>query len=434
MKTTLLSFVLIFVFGFCGMSSVQAQATYTSKPGGGNWSDPNTWVVTGNHGGFMTPTNRVQRNGQDDNNSIVVIASAVRLDRNYSVAGNQGRLVINAGASLVEDQAGRALAFGQQQGADEVRLEVNGLLQVTTASFYKADVDVASSGVLRTACNLSLANQSNIEVEAGAVVDVDGNLVVRQGNPSLIGTGTLSISGCVLTQGNGSLNGLFGPGLRVCVEGNPVSNCSTDPEDSRLECNTRVQEAITVNGCRAPLPVELISFTARYADQQVLLNWATAQEKNSASFNVERSADGKAFETISTVEAAGESSSRRNYTFADRRPVGGTSYYRLKQIDRDGTFTHSAVLAVQAGRITSNELQAYGRNGQLNVEMQASAPCKALRVMDSMGRVLYTENINEDNTGSFVRQIPLQRTGNGVYIVQAITTEGTVSRKFMMLE
>ncbi|QHJ09423.1 T9SS type A sorting domain-containing protein [Hymenobacter busanensis] len=414
------------------MGSVQAQCTYTSKPGGGAWSDPNTWVISGNANGHLVPTTQLQRNGQDANNSIVIIASDVRLDRDYLVGGDNGKLIINAGASLVEDQAGRSLAFGEQQKADQVRLELNGLLQVSRASFYKADADLGSRAVLRTSCSVALANQSNLDIEAGAVLDIDGNLMVRQGNPSLVGSGTLSISGCVMTQGNGSLNGLFGPNLSVCIQGG-ASSCAVAEEDRGLQCNPRALDAITVNGCRQPLPVELVSFTARYADRQVVVQWATASEKNSASFAVERSADGKSFETVTTTEAAGNSSSRRSYTAADRRPLSGTSYYRLKQIDLDGTFTYSTALPVTAGSLGSEQLQAYGRAGLLNVEMHGNAPCHMLRVLDSMGRVLYTETLTDAPTGSFVRQLPLQHTGTGVYIVQAVTTEGTVSRKFMML-
>ncbi len=98
-----------------------------------------------------------------------------------------------------------------------------------------------------------------------------------------------------------------------------------------------------------PLPVEFLSFSGRTEGSHVLLDWETASELNSSHFEVERSMDGVEFTAIGTVKAAGDSKSRLLYIFTDRNAAqnyGGTIYYRLHQIDTDGSSQYSQVVQV----------------------------------------------------------------------------------------
>ena len=99
----------------------------------------------------------------------------------------------------------------------------------------------------------------------------------------------------------------------------------------------------------APLPVELVSLSAKPVGRTTQLEWATATESNSASFAVERSRDGRAFETIGEVGAAGASVRVIEYRFTDGAPAAGTNYYRLRQRDLDGTETLSNVISTSFG-------------------------------------------------------------------------------------
>jgi hypothetical protein len=96
------------------------------------------------------------------------------------------------------------------------------------------------------------------------------------------------------------------------------------------------------------LPVKLISFTAEVEDNTfVKLNWITESEINNNYYTVERSKDGEIFESIGTVDGAGNSNSTIEYTMLDNNPYIGTSYYRLKQTDFDGKFEYLGVVAVK---------------------------------------------------------------------------------------
>lgn len=95
-----------------------------------------------------------------------------------------------------------------------------------------------------------------------------------------------------------------------------------------------------------PLPIDLLSFTARAKDRQVYLDWATAQERNGSHFEVERSQDGRKWEVIEKVTAQGNTIRVANYNTIDTDPYYGISYYRLNKVDRDGASEYSEVRRV----------------------------------------------------------------------------------------
>lgn len=435
MKTSILSLALVAVTTLGGASHVCAQTTFTSKSGGGKWSDPNTWVVTNGSNNRLAPTPPATTRTQAATNDIIVITSPVVLDQDYSVTGDEGKLTITAGGSLVEDAPGRTLSFGSQSRPDETRLVTNGVLRVSSLNFYKADADI--NAPLQAACSITLANQSTLNVDSN--VAIDGNLVLLQGNSYITtdasASASLSIDGCVMTQGNGRglVRDLFDADLRVCISGES-SDCGVATAGVKgLECNSYAAEQITLNGCARPLPVQLVSFTARNQASGVQLSWTTATELNAASFTVERSADGTNFQPVTTVRAAGTSATTRTYSATDATSATGTSYYRLRQTDLDGTVAFSQVVSVAATALAQSEMVVYGTAAALTVDLELTGVCQALRIMDSMGRILRTETLPGGQTGSFRRQITLGPSApGGVYLVQALTSTGVVSRRVLV--
>lgn len=102
----------------------------------------------------------------------------------------------------------------------------------------------------------------------------------------------------------------------------------------------------TRDNTSSPLPIELLSFNAELRENQVDINWTTATEINNNYFIIERSADGVTFEPIKKVKAAGNSTSVIHYKEIDYNPLTEISYYRLKQIDYNDTYTYSKIIAV----------------------------------------------------------------------------------------
>jgi hypothetical protein len=97
----------------------------------------------------------------------------------------------------------------------------------------------------------------------------------------------------------------------------------------------------------APLPIELLAFNGKKKGANIELEWVTASELNNDYFIIEKSLDGIEFEQVGTiVDGAGTSNNQRYYQLTDSEPYPGMNYYRLKQVDFDGSFAYSEIKAV----------------------------------------------------------------------------------------
>jgi hypothetical protein len=97
------------------------------------------------------------------------------------------------------------------------------------------------------------------------------------------------------------------------------------------------------------LPVEMTDFTARLVENPqpaVLLEWATATELNNKGFFIEHSMDGLHWSALGFVPGNGTTTDPHDYSFQDEKPLPGTNYYRLRQIDFDGREEFSKVVSV----------------------------------------------------------------------------------------
>lgn len=163
-------------------------------------------------------------------------------------------------------------------------------------------------------------------------------------------------------------------------------------------CASSVAVVITVNNI--PLPVELISFTAQWNEKMPTLFWVTAMEKNSAYFDIERSYDGRTFSAIGKREAAGTTSSRTNYQFVDdklRQGTTATVYYRLRQVDVDGTFVYSPVRTLRvAGAAQVFNAEAFPNPYDKTMSVQFNAfgtDAVTLTVRNVLGQTVLTKTV-----------------------------------------
>jgi hypothetical protein len=176
-----------------------------------------------------------------------------------------------------------------------------------------------------------------------------------------------------------------------------------------------------------PLPVELVSFTAKVRSNTVVLNWVTASEKNNRGFEVQRSATGKEadFVTVLNKEGQGSSTTQTKYEVVDTRPIVGLSYYRLKQIDFDGKTTTTKAIAV---RSTLGEVSLFPNPTQGDVTIQVpqgTAENLPVRITDLSGRQVKAGVLGADG------KLNTADLKTGTYIV--IIGEGTqaVTRKMV---
>ncbi|MGI4760058.1 MAG: T9SS type A sorting domain-containing protein [Janthinobacterium lividum] len=178
---------------------------------------------------------------------------------------------------------------------------------------------------------------------------------------------------------------------------------------------------------RAPLPVQLLSFTATRQGTAVRTAWATASEKNSAYFVVQRSADGRTFADVEKVAAQGNSLRRTDYTSLDALPLAGLSYYRLRQVDLDGTVAYSPVVSVRFdGQAAAPALVAYpnpsaGQRFQL-LTTNLAATGGTVQLFDNVGRLVLTKVATAGTVETTIE--PAQPLASGIYIATWQTADG----------
>lgn len=189
----------------------------------------------------------------------------------------------------------------------------------------------------------------------------------------------------------------------------------------------------------APLPVELLYFKAHWKDQQytaVQLEWKTAVEINNEYFEIQRSRDAISFTTIKTVQGAGNSSQLISYTDYDMEPEKeAASYYRLKQVDYDGSFTFSNIEIINppAG---INLITIYPNPSSENVDYLISSAEDievAVWAIDATGKIVISEK-EEIKKGVNQRKINTSHLSSGSYVLQVTANENTKTEKQFVIK
>ncbi|MCF2446469.1 T9SS type A sorting domain-containing protein [Dyadobacter sp. CY345] len=168
----------------------------------------------------------------------------------------------------------------------------------------------------------------------------------------------------------------------------------------------------------APLPVTLVSFDASLNDaSNTSLQWRTTSEQNSQKFNVEHSIDGKVWVEKGSVEAVGESSSSVDYSFIDVTPVIGENLYRLKMIDKDGTFAYSRIESVRLEGVAA----VFYPNpvaDRLFLKISDKAPVTGIALRNAAGNSVFSASSIPANG------IDVKSLDAGIYLIQVILENG----------
>ena len=175
--------------------------------------------------------------------------------------------------------------------------------------------------------------------------------------------------------------------------------------------------------CTGIAPVELIAFDAEPRTSDVKLEWSTATEVNNEQFIIERSLNGVFFETLTSLRGQGTTETVTNYEAIDTRPLRGTSYYRLKQVDFDGTSAYSHVVEINFDP-AANGLSVYpnplAQDNFINLDMNNWQPetVVSISVLDITGRQLAQTREVTDGAGNLKTQLDLDLTP-GTYVIKA---------------
>lgn len=254
----------------------------------------------------------------------------------------------------------------------------------------------------------------------------DADFVNVPGNPALIiakrdGTNPWNSLGRTTSTGPDS-----GPG-GASVIGTLTSDTFSDFSDFALGATNDLSNTNTLSAIN-PLPVQLVTFSVhRQADKAVAMNWTTASEKNSAYFEIQRSLDGRLFAGVATATARGTSSQPTTYTFIDHAPAVAALYYRLRQVDTDGTMAFSPVIVVIAvgGAAMASKPALYPNPASSSLIFMAEA-AMPYRVFSQLGQVL-----QQGTTAAGTATVAVGSLPAGLYHLELQTNTGRVIHRFV---
>ncbi|HNJ58540.1 MAG TPA: T9SS type A sorting domain-containing protein, partial [Chitinophagaceae bacterium] len=234
----------------------------------------------------------------------------------------------------------------------------------------------------------------------------------------LQGFGGLSASALLPTwvQQTVSLNSYAGQTIHIGLEGVSKWGNVIGVDDISVTAN-------------APVPVTFGEFVGVRENNSNQLKWNTYTETNNQGFELQRSVNGTEFTTIAFVPTKainGNSNSELNYTFQDKAS-SATTYYQLKQLDKDGKYAYSKVVSIKGEKPTRFELaNLYPNPAKETIKVTVAAPKAAvvtLTVTDMTGKVVMKQN-NQLTMGDNNIALNVAALNAGNYIVRLSCADG----------
>jgi hypothetical protein len=185
-------------------------------------------------------------------------------------------------------------------------------------------------------------------------------------------------------------------------------------------------------------PVELTSFEATTVNRKVTLNWQTATELNNSGFEIQRSKNGNEYINVGFVPGKGTSTELNKYTFIDKELETSTYYYRLRQIDFDGTSELSNTIEVEinipdAFVLNQNYPNPFNPSTKINYVIPEES-FVTIKVFDALGREVTTLVNKLKQAGKYEIDFSANNLPTGIYIYRMEAGEIVTTRKMLLLK
>ncbi|MEN0005431.1 MAG: T9SS type A sorting domain-containing protein [Bacteroidota bacterium] len=301
---------------------------------------------------------------------------------------------------------------------DKVTIKSGGTLTI--------DVDVTKSGSMQ-----EFKVEGVLVINTGFTLTWPGGMTFTEGDSN-----DSTINGNII-QSNGVFKidkkNVVGSG-GVLIEG-PSDNFTLDGGGTLFGQSSK-SSACPSYPCQAgvALPVELVTFEVGEYDGVVMLHWVTASEIDNHYFDIERSSSGTDFKPIGRLEGHGTKEQATRYEFADEMPVlNQTSYYRLRQVDFDGTEDFSPIVSVQMRAMaTKADWTLFPNPTKSTIGIRFSGILDErvqIRVVDAQGKLIRTY---EEHSQSSYLSYPIADIPAGTYWVQIIKA-GEISQEKIII-
>jgi hypothetical protein len=293
--------------------------------------------------------------------------------------------------------------------------------------------------------NMSVNTGADYNIEDGDVINISGNFT--NNNPSLDNDkGTLIFNGTspqtIYSASSPATSKTIA--ANVIISNSPVSLLSEIGIHNSLniEPNGSIENngnEIYVSGSiyDVPTPVELVSFNANVNNDVVMLNWTTATETNNFGFEIERSQDSKSWSKIGFVSGIGNSISTNEYSFEDSKLFNNSFYYRLKQVDYNGSFSYSDIVYVTIDNLPSNFTLYQNYPNPFNptttikysIAEESFVTIKVYNIIGSEIATLVNENLS---AGGYEYNFDAYSLSSGAYIYKIQAGSFSETRKMIL--
>lgn len=201
--------------------------------------------------------------------------------------------------------------------------------------------------------------------------------------------------------------------------------------------------SMAIEGLEKIVPVELTSFTAKVIGDKVSLSWATATETNNAGFEIQRSINNNEFVTVGFVEGKGTTTERQFYSYIDNIS-GSKFYYRLKQVDFNGSFEYSDVVEVSTVAKKFSLSQNYPNPFNPTTYFEFRLPAGqagiaefglvTLKVYDVLGNEVVTLVDEFKPAGNYTIEFDASELTSGVYFYQLKADNFIDTKKLILMK
>lgn len=195
-------------------------------------------------------------------------------------------------------------------------------------------------------------------------------------------------------------------------------------------CTTAITPPTLSGGVSVLLPVSMISFLAKSRGQKVDLEWTTAAEFNNDYFNIERSTDGRTFQKVGLVQGVGTTDKLQQYRLVDENPQTGINYYRLRQVDFDGTEEIYNVVSIMVDK-GDESISVFPNPGNDRIELRlnkATQKDTPVKLFDINGRLVYESSIE---AGHIQLAMDVSALAKGMYVLQLQNGQDVESHRFV---
>jgi hypothetical protein len=213
---------------------------------------------------------------------------------------------------------------------------------------------------------------------------------------------------------------------------NPIANPSNIPTGAGtyyIRLSHYACARVAAVNFSTPLPIELSHFEAFLnKENMVQLNWTTASEINNAYFLVERSVNGKDWEYKEKILSKGNTKEQTSYYTLDENAERGINYYRLAQVDLDGTITYSSIVSVKVS-IQDLDLKAYPNptQGNLNITWNTEINEEiSIRLINVLQKVVLNHKGTTEHT------LSLENLPTGLYFLEVRFQANVITKKIIV--